>query len=83
MAAPGGEMFQARPPLLDIRSAVGSGDCLLAGIAYGVTHGFSLREAARYGVAAGSANALTVGAGMFSMDDFRRILEEVEIVDFQ
>jgi tagatose 6-phosphate kinase len=76
-----GESFLVRPPRLAIRSAVGSGDCLLAGLAYGVTHGFALREAARYGVAAGTANALTVGAGVFSLHDFQQVLAQVEIVD--
>jgi fructose-1-phosphate kinase PfkB-like protein len=74
-----GEVFTVRPPRLDVKSAVGSGDCLLAGMVYGLTHDLSLREAARYGVAAGTANALTVGAGSFSSDDFRRILAEVEV----
>jgi fructose-1-phosphate kinase PfkB-like protein len=80
LVAAGGEVFSVRPPRLEVRSAVGSGDCLLSGIVYGLAHGFSLREAARYGVAAGTANALTVGAGSFSMDDFRRVLPGVEVV---
>lgn len=82
LVAADGELFQARPPKLDVKSAVGSGDCLLAGITYGITHGFSLREAGRYGVAAGTANALTVGAGVFNMDDFRQVLAQVEIVSY-
>lgn len=80
--ANGHETFQVRPPRLEIKSAVGSGDCLLAGITYGVTRGFSLKEAARYGVAAGTANALSVGAGVFSMDDFRRVLAQVEVMSY-
>ena len=55
-------------------------DCLLAGIVYGLTHGFTLAEAARYGVAAGTANALSVGPGVFDLADFRRILAQVEIM---
>jgi tagatose 6-phosphate kinase len=76
-----GDLFRVRPPRLEIKSAVGSGDCLLAGVAYGVTRGWSLREAARYGVAAGTANALRVGAGTFDMADFRRVLAQTDIVD--
>lgn len=74
------ETFRVAPPRIPIKSAVGSGDCLLAGITYGVTHGFSLPEAARYGVAAGTANALSVGAGMFSIDDFMHVLAQTEII---
>ena len=81
LVASGSETFRVAPPPMPIKSAVGSGDCLLAGITYGVTHGFSLREAARYGAAAGTANALSVGAGVFSTDDFMHVLAQTEIID--
>ena len=63
LVASGNETFRVAPPHVPIKSAVGSGDCLLAGITYGVTHGFSLAEAARYGAAAGTANAMSVRSG--------------------
>jgi fructose-1-phosphate kinase PfkB-like protein len=82
LVARGRETFQVRPPRVEVKSAVGSGDCLLAGIAHGLTQGLSLQEAARQGVAAGSANALSVGPGVFDLDDFRRILAQVEVTRF-
>src|SRR5215203_2416763 len=33
-------VFQVKPPAVAARSAVGSGDCLMSGLAYGITHGF-------------------------------------------
>jgi tagatose 6-phosphate kinase len=80
LVAGGRKTFAVRPPRVEAKSAVGSGDCLLAGIAYGLTHGFTLAEAARYGVAAGTANALSVGPGVFDLADFKRILAQVEIM---
>lgn len=80
LVANGSETFRVVPPSLAIKSAVGSGDCLLAGISFGITHAFSLCEAVRYGVAAGTANALSVGAGMFNMDDFMHVLAQTEII---
>jgi 1-phosphofructokinase family hexose kinase len=80
LVAEGRRTFAVHPPRIEVKSAVGSGDCLLAGIVYGLTHGFTLAEAARYGVAAGTANALSVGPGMFDLADFRRILAQVEIM---
>jgi 1-phosphofructokinase family hexose kinase len=77
LAADGGEILHARPPRVTPMSAVGSGDCALAGIVYGLTQGCSLREAIRYGVAAGTANALTIGAGVFAREDFERVLAAV------
>ena len=68
------DVWHVRPPQLTIKSAVGSGDSLLAGITYGLTHDFTFEEAIKYGVAAGTANALTVGAGVFTREDFERVL---------
>jgi tagatose 6-phosphate kinase len=72
-------VWHVRPPQLTIKSAVGSGDSLLAGIAYGLTHDFAFEEAVRYGVSAGTANALTVGAGVFTRADFERVIAGVTI----
>ncbi len=72
----------ASPPLA-IKSAVGSGDCLLAGLAHGLTHGMPPQDAARYGIAAGTANALTVGAGHFSAADFARVLAQVTVTPYR
>ena len=77
IAADRREVWHVCPPLLTIKSAVGSGDSTLAGITYGLTHGFALEEAIKYGVAAGTANALTVGAGVFTVEDFQRVLSQV------
>jgi 1-phosphofructokinase family hexose kinase len=81
VAATTREVIFVRPPRLPIVSAVGSGDCLLAGITYGMVRGWTLREALRYGVAAGSANALTVGAGVFLQEDVERVRAQVTMMD--
>ncbi len=73
------DVWHVRPPQLTIKSAVGSGDSMLAGITYGLVHGFAFEEAIRYGVAAGTANALTVGAGVFTHPDFEMVLAGVTI----
>lgn len=66
----GERRFVASPPDLPIKSPVGSGDSFLAGLA---TTGATL-EGLRRAVAAGTANALSVGGGQFSLEDFERIL---------
>jgi len=80
LAANRHEVWHVRPPQLTIKSAVGSGDSMVAGVTYGLTHGFAFEEAIKYGVAAGTANALTVGAGVFSVDDFQVVLAQVSTV---
>jgi tagatose 6-phosphate kinase len=79
LAANRHEVWHVRPPQVAIKSAVGSGDCTVAGITYGLAHGFAFADSIRYGVAAGTANALTVGAGVFTSADFQRVLAEVRL----
>ncbi len=81
MLATAAEVVHAKPAPRTIQSAVGSGDSLLAGIIYGVVHGFALDEALRYGVAAGTANALRLGAGVFTREDFDAVLKDVTVVE--
>jgi tagatose 6-phosphate kinase len=73
------EVWHVCPPPLTIKSAVGSGDSTVAGITYGLTHGFAFEKAIKYGVAAGTANALTVGAGVFTAEEFQRVLAQVKV----
>ncbi len=74
------ETFIVKNPTVEAKSAVGSGDCMLAGLTYGVLHGFSFEESIICGVAAGTANTLTIGAGQFKMQDFERLRGQVRIV---
>ncbi len=71
------DTIHVQNPPVDAQSAVGSGDCTLAGLAYGFTHKLPFEDALKYGVAAGTANTLVVGAGNFTLDDFERIRAEI------
>jgi len=55
------ETFHARPPALKMRSTIGAGDALLAGLLAELSRGKSLADALRMGVAAGSASVLYPG----------------------
>jgi tagatose 6-phosphate kinase len=79
IAAKRDQVWHVRPPQVTIKSAVGSGDSTLAGITYGLTHGLAFEDAVKYGVAAGTANALTVGAGHFALSDFEDVLTRVSV----
>lgn len=76
LATDGCAAWEVRAPRIEAGSAVGSGDCLLAGLVYGLGRGLPLAEALRCGVAAGSANTLQAGAGRFARADFERLLGE-------
>lgn len=79
LAAVGSQVLHARPPQVTITSAVGSGDSLLAGFLYAAASGADLREQLRCAVAAGTANALRIGAGVFAREDFERIYADVNV----
>jgi 1-phosphofructokinase family hexose kinase len=66
-----------RAPRVRSVSAVGSGDACFAGIVLGLAAGLTLANAARQGVAAGAANTLHTGAGMFERADATRLLAAV------
>jgi tagatose 6-phosphate kinase len=80
IAAQGQEVFVIKSPTVEAKSAVGSGDCTLAGLTYGILHGLTFEEAVVCGVAAGTANTLTIGAGQFTIKDFERLRDQVQIL---
>ena len=72
-------VWQAQPPQVKALSAVGSGDSMVAGLVAGFSEGLPPEEAIKYGIAAGTANTLTLGAGQFSVEDFDEIREQVAV----
>jgi tagatose 6-phosphate kinase len=79
IAAKAEELFMVKNPSVEAKSAVGSGDCMLAGLTHGFLQGLSFEEAIRCGVAARTANTLTIGAGQFNIEDFERLRGQVHI----
>ena len=61
------------------RSAVGSGDASVAGLAVGAERGLSSEETARLAVACGAANCLTEAPGIIERSTVERILPTVRI----
>jgi tagatose 6-phosphate kinase len=77
VAARAKELFIVKNPYVDAKSAVGSGDCMLAGFVHGFLQGLSFEKAVICGVATGAANTLVIGAGQFKLDDFERLRGQV------
>ncbi len=77
LLANGDTVHRATPPHIQRVSAVGSGDAFLAGLVCGLENQLAWAEALRWGVAAGTTNALSIGSGRFLISDFKRILAEV------
>lgn len=67
------ETFQVAPPRVEARNTIGSGDAMMAGMAHVLMGGGTMRAAVQYGVACGSANAMTDVPGVVRMGDVRRL----------
>ncbi|MDX1657911.1 MAG: 1-phosphofructokinase family hexose kinase [Nitriliruptorales bacterium] len=67
-----------RAPTVPIRSTVGAGDSMVAGIVLGLARGESLPAAARFGVAAGAAAVMTPGSGLCRRDDTEALYRQIE-----
>ena len=75
----GEEALWAVPPSVQVKSTVGAGDAMVAGIVAGKIHGLSLAECARLATAF-SMNALThVGSGLPSIEAVQSAKEQVTI----
>jgi len=66
-----------RPPLVPVQSKVGAGDSMVGGIVMALARGDSLVDAARWGVAAGTAAVMTPGTELCRKADTERIYEQV------
>ena len=60
-------------PAVPIRSRVGAGDSMLGGIVARRAQGWSFEEAARFGVAAGTAAVMTEGSELCRREDAERL----------
>ncbi len=65
----------AKPPPIVVQDPIGSGDSFLAGLVTAFAAGLTPDTALKHAVAAGAANATTVGGGDFPLETFNRILE--------
>jgi 6-phosphofructokinase 2 len=66
-------------PAVPVRSRVGAGDSMLAGIVLRQSQGWSFEEAVRFGVAAGAAAVMTEGSELCRREDAERLFELVKV----
>jgi len=69
----------ASPPEVDVKNTIGAGDSAVAGFAYGLVQGKSLKEALTYAVAAGTATTLRPGTALCQRDDFLKLVPEIKL----
>lgn len=74
-----GEFFATQAPKVQTVNPVGSGDAFLAGFIYGLIRHGSLRDALRFGTAAGACNAMVWEAGKVEWQTFSSLAERIEV----
>jgi 6-phosphofructokinase 2 len=72
-------LVKAVPPPVDVVSAVGAGDCTIAGLALRLQHCEPLADACRLAVAMGTAAVTTPGTELCHREDVERLLPQVEV----
>lgn len=72
-----GNILYAQPPKVNSVSAVGSGDCLLAGLAIGIKNNFEIKDMLQLAVSMGTANTLSIGAGIFQYENVEKLRPQV------
>ena len=66
-----------RTPTVPIRSKLGAGDSMVAGVVFYLSKGKSIREAVIYGVAAGAAAVMTPGIELCTKSDTDELYENL------
>ena len=79
IAATKQEVVKAVPPAVRVRSAVGAGDCTMAGLALKLVNNKPLREACQLAVAMGTAAVLTPGTELCHREAVEEILPQVKV----
>jgi len=71
--------WEAAPPVVEVVSALGSGDSLTAGFVWGWQQGWSHAEALKLGVAAGAANAMVYGSGFCTREQIFQLASRTTV----
>lgn len=72
-------VYYARPPAIEARSAVGSGDATVAGFAHAIASKLSPEQIVRRAAACGTANCLVESPGRIRLSDVQEIEKSVRV----
>ena len=66
-------------PAVPVKSTVGAGDSMVAGVVLSLARGHTIGEAIRFGVAAGAASVMNPGTQLCRVEDVERLYAEVGV----
>lgn len=73
-------LFRGLTPQVDVRSTIGSGDSLIAGMLWAIEEGKAVEDALRWGLACGAATATTDGSEIARRPVIDRLLPLARVV---
>jgi len=65
-------------PLVKVKTTVGAGDSMVAGIVLYLSKGKDIKEAVRFGIASGTAATLNQGTQLCKLEDAERLYQEMQ-----
>jgi 6-phosphofructokinase 2 len=71
--------FYVIPPKINVRSSIGAGDSLVAGIIFALSENAPFEDALALGVACGTASSLNPGSDLCKMNDVNMVKKDVRI----
>ncbi|SDB33126.1 6-phosphofructokinase [Desulfonatronum thiosulfatophilum] len=71
-------VFRTRAPNVPIKSKVGAGDSMVAGMVTALFRGWNMPDAVRFGVAAGAAAVMTPGSELCRREDTERLYKKIK-----
>ncbi|MCH5584906.1 1-phosphofructokinase [Shimazuella sp. AN120528] len=74
-----GQVVKSKPPHIEVKSAVGAGDSMFAGMVISVMNSWELEKIARFSTALGSATASKAGTQLGTPEDVDKLLDLVEV----
>ncbi|WP_066218209.1 1-phosphofructokinase family hexose kinase [Formosa haliotis] len=66
-------IFYRNTPSVKVKSTIGAGDSMVAGLVYGIQHGLSSEDILKWGVICGVATTMTGGTNLASKENINRV----------
>lgn len=73
------QVLRVRPPRVEVKNPVGSGDSMVAGFAVGLLRKYDLIEILKLAVATGTANAMEAGTGFVDEERILSLVKRVRV----
>lgn len=67
-----------KPPKVKVKSTVGAGDSMVAGIVFGLSNNLNLKESLQYGIACGTATTMNLGSALCQKKEIEKLLKIIK-----